>query len=259
MRIRSGAMLLLAVGAIVLLTTAVFLTSKRDAEPGGARSEMAPPHLPEANPGLLASTSPPQSQATALARSIRRRAGEMTDAEKQEFRAAFEGRLKPALVKWCQTYEGRIPFSAERVTVGSFVERIGRDGAHYEYVFVVDGVTLGIRESASDSGGLTRVAYLNAPQSKRLMELPSGAGPPSFDLPITKEEVARMLRKESGVEFEPGRIRMIPTGASSVMNGGARVEVGGDPQNFLSWQYTLVFGPDGKLAYYSKGLDVLSK
>jgi len=259
MRVRWGAMLLLSAGAAALVTTAVFLTARYNAKPRGARPETAPPHGPEPNPSAFVNTNPPQSRETALARRIRSRAGELTDAEKQEFRAAFGGRLKPALVKWCQAYEGRIPFSAERVTLDSFAERIGRDAAHYEYVFVVDGVTLGIRESASDSGGLTRVAYLNAPQSKQLMELPNGAGPPSFGLPITKEEVARMLRKESGVEFEPGRIRMIPTGASSVMNGGARVEVGGDPHNFLSWQYTLVFGPDGKLAYYSKGLDILSK
>jgi hypothetical protein len=33
------------------------------------------------------------------------------------------------------------------------------------------------------------------------------------------------------------------------------VHVGGDPNNAASWKYDMVFGADGKLAYYLKGVE----
>jgi hypothetical protein len=73
------------------------------------------------------------------------------------------------------------------------------------------------------------------------------------DLPVSKEKLMQMLNSDSEAGFKPEDVRVIPSGFSSGLSGGAYVEVGGDPNNCLTWKYTLIFGADGKLAYYLKG------
>jgi hypothetical protein len=51
----------------------------------------------------------------------------------------------------------------------------------------------------------------------------------------------------------PNDIRLIPSGYSGALNGGAIVNVGGTPDNAASWKYDMVIAPDGKLAYYLRG------
>ena len=116
------------------------------------------------------------------------------------------------------------------------------------YVFMMDGATLAIE----DSGDFARVTYLNTPESKQLMALPSGAEP-NPTVPVTQNELAAMLKADSGTDFSPADIRIIPTAFSSSMNGGAHVNVGGDPNNIASWKFTLVIGPDGNMNYYCRG------
>lgn len=76
---------------------------------------------------------------------IKTRFSEFTGSEKAEFEANFKQRYKPALNKWCEAYDGHVPFSPDSVSTKSFVERVGKNASVYsEYVFVVDGITLGI-------------------------------------------------------------------------------------------------------------------
>jgi hypothetical protein len=183
---------------------------------------------------------------------IKHRASEFTSDERQEFSANFENKYGPAIVNWCTAFAGHVPFQPESVTAEKLVEYIGRNSAYREYIFVVDGITLGVQ----DRNGVARVDYLNAPQkTKQLAVLPDGSHPPSLDVPITQREVMQILKAESGRQFAEHQIRVTPTGPSGSLGGGAFVQVGGDPENGASWNYDMVFGPDGNLAYYLKGVD----
>ena len=136
------------------------------------------------------------------------------------------------------------------MTLDGFVERIGTRAAYREYIFVVNGITLGIQ----DSKCVARVDYLNAPkQTGKMTVLPNGSEAPISTTPVAKDELVKMLSAEGGAQFKPNDIRLIPSGYSGALNGGAIVNVGGDPNNAASWKYDLVFDADGKLAYYLKG------
>ena len=131
-----------------------------------------------------------------------------------------------------------------------FVERIGKNASYNEYIFVVDGITLGIQ----DSKGVARVDYLNDPrQTQKMAMQPNGAEAPIATTPVERMELMTMLAADSGTKFPANEIRMIPSSFSGSLNGGVMVHVGGDPENAASWKYDLVFGADGKLAYYLKG------
>jgi hypothetical protein len=142
-----------------------------------------------------------------------------------------------------------VPFDPESVTPRNLVERLGKDASYNEYVFVVDGITLGVR----DAGG-ARVDYLNDPEETRKMAtLPKGQVP-IMASPVTRSEVRDMLEADGGSSLTPSEIRMTPSGLSGCLNGGVLVAVGGDAGNGASWKYDVVFGPDAKLAFYRKGL-----
>jgi len=49
---------------------------------------------------------------------------------------------------------------------------------------------------------------------------------------------------------------MTPTGFSSAINGGAIVEVGGNPANAASWNYTVIFDSNGTINYYIRGKEM---
>lgn len=175
---------------------------------------------------------------------------ELSEAEKSEFAVNFERRYKPALQKWCNAFNGHVPFSPDKVTPQELVDRIGRNDLYHEYVFVVDGITLGIE----DKSGSARVDYLNDPhQTKKLAAQPAGTEAPIANTPVTRDELIKMLAAEGGTQFPANQIRMIPSGFSGSLNGGVMVHVGGDSENAATWDYDMVFGPDGKLAYYLKG------
>jgi hypothetical protein len=167
---------------------------------------------------------------------------------KAEFLSNFPTRYRSALTTWCDAYAGHVPFSPDAVTPDKLAERVGA-GSSFEYIFIVDGVTLGIQ----DKNGIAHVSYLNAPQPTNLMHLSDGTQAPTLTTPVTREQVSQMLVADAGTAFTPQEIRMVPTGLSSALNGGVHVNVGGDPNNGFSWKYTMVFGPDGNLAYYLKG------
>jgi hypothetical protein len=184
--------------------------------------------------------------------SLRVRASELDEQQRAEFQANFQKKYKPVIDKWCEAYQGHLPFAPENLTADKFVERIGRSASYFNYTFVLDGTTLCVEDSRNG----VFVSYLNAPQAKQLMQLPKGQQP----LPNTsveRQKITQMLTLDSGAQFKPDEIRITPTAFSTGINGGAYVEVGGDPNNAVTWKYTLVFGADGKLVYYMRGHDTL--
>ncbi|HVV02134.1 MAG TPA: hypothetical protein VHH88_12275 [Verrucomicrobiae bacterium] len=173
--------------------------------------------------------------------------------ERQEVKREFEQKLRPALQHWAMAYANHVPFDANKVTLEEFYARM-KTGNFSSYTFMVDGATL----TMDDINGVARVRYLNTPATRQLMALPKGVTP-DFNMPVTKDEVARMIKADSGEEFSLGEIRMIPTAVSSAMQGGVHAIVGGDTRNAGSALYTLTFGPDKTLDYYLKGAEVLSQ
>lgn len=181
---------------------------------------------------------------------VRHRASALSPDQMQEFRKKFEARYKPAIRKWAHAYQNHLPFSVDAISADTFVERIGRDPSYNEYVFVVNRITLGV----ADHNGEARVDYLNDPSATaKLGALPPNAPTPILQIPVTQAEVGLMLKADSGNAAEETNIHMIATGVSGALNGGVNVIVGGDVNNFLSWSYNIVFGPDGKMVYYLKG------
>ena len=175
---------------------------------------------------------------------------DFTDAEKSEFGSNFMARYKPALKKWSDAFAGRVPISPDSVTTNNFVSRIGTRPIYREYIFVVEGITLGIQ----DAKGVARVDYLNAPkETGKMALLPTGKESPISTAPVSKDELVKLLLAEGGTLFKPNDIRLIPSGYSGALNGGAIVNVGGNPDNAASWKYDMVFGADGRLVYYLRG------
>lgn len=183
---------------------------------------------------------------------VRRRAAEFSDDERAHFNSIFEQKLKPAVVKWCQAYDGHIPFSPDDVSADKFVERFSKDSSYAEYIFVVNGTTLGVRNVR----GAAQVDYLNDPRQTKLMAtIPNRTEPPITSFPVLRDEIMKMLEAESGCRFPAHEIRMKQSGFSGSLDGGVLVHVGGEPENGASWKYDLVFGPDGKLAFYLMGMN----
>jgi hypothetical protein len=180
------------------------------------------------------------------------RTSDFSSVERSNFLANFEARYKPAIEKWAKAFEGHIPIDPKQVTADNFIERVGPNPSFYsEYVFVVDGITLGVE----DSRGTARVDYLNAAhQTAKLAIVPDGSQAPITSAPVAREEITRMLEADGGVHYAPQEIRVIPSGMSGSLNGGAFVNVGGDPNKGGTWKYDMVFGPDGKLAYFLRGI-----
>jgi hypothetical protein len=181
---------------------------------------------------------------------LKHRFSEFTDEERERFSSDFEGKYKPAVTKWSKAFHGRIPIDPDDLTLKKFVERIGTTPSYSEYIFVVNGITLGVQENR----GVVRVDYLNSPaQTRKLAVLPDGSQTPITTSPVTRQEVIEMLEASCGTKYAPTDVRIIPSGLSGSLAGGAFVNVGGNPENGASWKYDMVFGPDGKLAFYQKG------
>ena len=238
-----------ALFAFAFIALCVLLVFKHPAQPvqNEQPPKMASSRTIQSNtPANFQTSSPPHLAFSKLKSDLK----DFTDFEKAEFATNFVTRYKPALEKWCGAFSNRVPISADAVTTDNFVERIGTRPAYREYIFVVDGITLGIQ----DKNGVARVDYLNVPQQTReLARLPDGSEAPISIAPVSKDEVVKILFAEGGTQFKPNDVRLIPSGYSGALNGGAFVNVGGNPNNAASWKYDMVFGANGKLAYYLRG------
>jgi hypothetical protein len=181
------------------------------------------------------------------------RKANFTDDELRELSKKFALEMKPALEKWCNAYRGRIPFAPHMLAFENFQERIGHDPSFYLYTFILEGATITFR----DSNGRVVVNYFRAPVADQLTARPTG-GPPTVQPPVSRDEVIRMAKQDSGVDFRPGEILLRPSGVASALNGGVFVDVaplGGNPQNGLC-KISLVFGPDGNLVYYCRDTSI---
>ena len=233
---------------MVVFTSLILWRCGRDQIPG-AQVAVAP------EPGTDAALAPePPSTNKPAARQMRsklkHKAGEFSEDEKTQFRANFASRYKPAIAKWATAFQGHLPFRPEAVTPEHLFERIGRDSSYNEYIFVVDGITLGV----ADAKGSAQVDYLNDPkQTQKLAMLPDGTEAPTLKNPVTRHQLVQMLEADSGIRFSAHEIRMTPSGLSGSLNGGVLVAVGGDPENLATWNFDLVFGPDSSLAFYLRG------
>jgi hypothetical protein len=191
----------------------------------------------------------PQSNLLDQARNFGVRKAILTPEERADLGKKFTAKIKPAMENWCKAYSGHVPFNPEDLTLDKFKEQIGRNAGFTIYTFMLDGITFCVR----DSNGRVVVNYLNAPQSKLLSRLPSGTAP-ALDLPVSRNDIIRMVRADSGTEFKPNEVQIRPTGLASAMSGGAFVHIAplwGDPNNALC-KVSLVFGPSGDIVYYDR-------
>lgn len=235
----------------VSLLAAVLLTVAR-VHPGVQKNGPLPTLPNEVKISQSTPTKPPPSVTNTLRRwpSPKHKASEFTADEKAMFAATFQAKYRPAIFKWCDAFKGHIPINPTNVSPADLVDRIGNTSAYSEYVFVVDGITLGVQ----DKNGTARVDYLNAPkQTSKLAILPDGSAAPVLSTPVTRQQVTQMLQADCGVRFAPQNIRIEPSGLSGSLNGGMLVDVGGDPENGASWDYDMVFDSAGKLAYFLRG------
>ena len=232
----------MAVGFVALVCSLYLMTN---------RSTTKPPISTPPQPAIALLTNAPPSVSSNTTRhvKVKTRYSEFTDAERAEFEANFESKYKPALSNWCKAYGDHVPFSPDAVTQDKLAERVGVNALYHEYIFVVDGITVGIQ----DTKGMARVDYLNNPvQTKQLAMQPDGTAPVIVS-PVPRADVIAMLAAESGNQFPPDQVKLVPSGFSGGLNGGVLVHIGGTPDDAASWKYDFVFGSDGKLAYYLKG------
>jgi hypothetical protein len=230
--------------AILILAVISFLLLHKGGPPRQKQQTQSPPapSAPDASPN-------PQSNLLAQARSFGVRKAVLTPEERADLAKKFTAKIKPAVEKWCRAYVGHLPFKPDALTLDKFKEQLSRNASFTIYTFMLDGTTLCVQ----DSNGRVVVNYLNAPQSRQLSQLPGGTVP-TMQMPVNRNDVIRMVKEDSGTEFQPSDVHIKPTGAGTAMNGGAFVDIaprGGDPNNGLC-KISLVFGPDGDIAYYMR-------
>ena len=186
---------------------------------------------------------------------FRRKANELNDAEKVAMTNLFVTKLKPATEKWASVYGDHVPFSLADLTMDKFVERIGYDtGAYHSYTFVLGDITLGI----ADRSGTAQVQYLASRRAVATMStLPTTGAAPDVSMPVTPQQALALAEADSGVQFPPNEVRLIPSAESGSLGGGAIVDVGSQVKNAMgipiskaSTGFNYVFAKDGTLAYY---------
>ena len=214
---------------------------RSDAEGERPAPPLANPSAPEVN---LNGVQAPARDSN-MAR-VKYRASEMTAEEKAKFEAVFTRKIKPAVERWCAVYAEHAPFRPEEVTLDKFKEWIFPGGPGEGYAFVVNGTTV----TLDANNGKVVLDYIMAPGAALLWQTPNSA-PPPLEGSVTMGEALRLLKADSGRDFPPDQIAMRPTGRSGAMNGGVYVDVGENvKQRTEDAEYSLVFGPDGRLVYY---------
>jgi hypothetical protein len=174
------------------------------------------------------------------------RKAELSPGELKQLEWLFRERLKPALQRWAQAYDGRIPFNPEEVAMENLHSRLGDHPGRYAYTFMVNGSTLSFVEQE----GNYAVGYLSAPDAPKLNDV-HGGQTPIVTVPVTKEQVIAMVKADIGEEFPMEEVRISPTGLACAINGGAFVRVKPLGKNNEVGVVNLVIGPDGKLISYA--------
>jgi hypothetical protein len=180
---------------------------------------------------------------------MRKRADNMTEAEKAQFEKDFPEKIKPAIARWCGAYAGHLSFRPEDVTKDTLREIVHLRGDAQAYDFVFHGVDVGVMDDA----GTVYVDSLSTGAENDLFRIPKNP-PPPLEGSVGRDEILRVLKADSGQDFPPDQIAIRPTGRGTTMNGGVFVDVGEDINADLSppAKYTMVFGPDGNLVCYGR-------
>jgi hypothetical protein len=249
-RVTSLVCVLLAAGIVLLLMPKAPPAKRADSTPSTDSIAAGPSPPPTQLAALVETETRGDKPSEAPGRrgpQLKIRASDLTEAEKADFENKFVEKIKPAVERWCEIYEGHVPFQLGDVTPDKLRERFGQDPSFYDYGFVIHGTTL----SVVDDKGDFFVAYLMSPAAALLFQIPERPEPPK-PVSVTREEVLKLLKADSGEDFPSTQIAMRPTAYGGAMNGGLSVDVGegvnGDYPPFP--RYSMVFGPDGNLACY---------
>jgi hypothetical protein len=243
-------LLLIAALIVVSGVTAFFLWKNRPPETVTPLEKTRPQDVDAPSTNLL-TVGAPKPQLPGSLVGIKQPVSQMTASEMAAYEQTFAARLKPALEKWCRLYAGHTPFQPNDVTPDKLRERIFPGRPAQGYAFVINGTTLCIQ----DNRGIVYVEYIMAPGASDLMGPRSGTdalASPS----VTREEIFRLLRADSGQDYPPSQVAIRPTKMSTAMNGGVFVDVGETvnlPNGNAITDFSMVFGPDGKLVYYLRG------
>jgi len=242
---------IIAVTVLTLIVVGVaFVSQRRSATPNGVTSatlQTETRHLAMPPDQPPVPVQQPAMPPTNLLRAVR--AGDLSASEKDELAKKFREKFRPAMERWANAYGNRLPIAPDDVTLDKFADRLGGD----LYTFVLGDFTLTFAESTNSA----KVWYLASRKATiQLNNPPAGSEAPKTDLPVTREEIARMVQADTGVSLKPSEILMSPTGLGFAMNGGAYIRIG-PPKIALPAvsgpdKLDMVIGPDGKLAYYMR-------
>ncbi len=220
---------------------------------------LAPPPPPGASTKASQRGTNGASPGTSRLPHLKRHPEELSDQERAEFERKFKANIKPAIGRWFKVYKGHVPFRLEEATADRLRELAwggtypGGNTSLWSYGFVIGGTTLAVTENH----GRFVLDYLMSPDAMLLLKTPSNPEPPK-PVSISGEEVMRLIEADSGRDFPPDQVAMRPTAYAGAMNGGLSVNVGKGVNQpamvFTDLKYTMVFGPDGNLACYGRGV-----
>lgn len=176
-----------------------------------------------------------------------KRASDYSGQEKAELERKFTAKFKPALESWCKAYEGRIPFLPGDVTFDKFHSKL----AGGFYTFMIGDTTLTFLDNRKG----TKVFYMMTHEaSVALNAMPAGGSPRNLTTPIKRDEVLKMVKTDTGIDYQLNQVEIKPTAAACALDGGAFVEVGrlmkGDMEILTENSLSFVVSSDGKLASY---------
>ncbi|HLH53292.1 MAG TPA: hypothetical protein VKY92_06720 [Verrucomicrobiae bacterium] len=241
---------LVFVGVVVLLTALVILVHHKKNRPLDYFEDDQPAGQVINNTNIaLPPASAPQGTAPAIPHSITKRSSEFTPGEREKLAADFEQKYKPAVHRWFEAFQGRVPFDESDFTLDKFHSRLG----DYMYTFMIGTTTFTVQDSPH--GGV-KVSYLMTRDGAvQLNSLPGGASAPTLTMPVTREDVISMAKADCGREFKPNEVIIRPSAAGTSLDGGALVHIvpeGTDPNNLATQPLNMVFGKDGKLVNYTR-------
>jgi hypothetical protein len=176
-----------------------------------------------------------------------KRASDFSPQEKIDLEKKFNSRFKPALENWCKAYGGRSPFLPSDVSFDKFHSKL----AGGFYTFMIGDTTLTIFDSKKG----TRVFYVMTREAAKLLNsIPTSGAPRNLAVPIKRDEVLKMVKADTGVDYQPSQVEIKPTAAACALDGGAFVEVGrvmkGDMEILTENSLSFVVSSDGKLVSY---------
>ena len=178
-------------------------------------------------------------------------AANMTKEEREDLSLKYNRKFLPALTNWFVSYENKIPFNVADVTLDKFHSTFGSR----MFTFMIGSTTLTF-SLPLDPNDDAKVSYLMVKQSALQMNAtPTSGFVPDLNARVTREEIIRMVKADTGIEFTPHEVRIVPTAKSTALNGGAFVDIipkGLDPNNAMNAKLSMVFDSAGKLVNYER-------